>query len=172
MPVATCADLTKPLPPAPPFQVPKLLKPPEVDLEELKRRIRDPEARPFGCCVFLAVAGCTLRAGLPQSRAPARPARGARGGGDEGSAARIGSGPPPERAGPLSRLDVTPSALPLSLASPRQVKRQRHALGRLFRQFGLDQFRMSRYVRQHRQALFTPAFKREAMAALGGYERA
>lgn len=44
-----------------------------------------------------------------------------------------------------------------------QVKRQRHALGRLFRQFGLDQFRMSRYILQHRQALFTPAYKREAM---------
>lgn len=52
------------------------------------------------------------------------------------------------------------------------VKRQRHALGRLFRQFGLDQFRMSRYVLQHRQALFSPAAKREAMAALGGYEHA
>ena len=44
---------------------------------------------------------------------------------------------------------------------------QRQALGRLFRQFGLDQFRMSRYILQHRQALFTPAHKREEMAAMG-----
>lgn len=32
------------------------------------------------------------------------------------------------------------------------------------------QFRMSRYVLQHRQALFTPVAKREAAAAMGGYE--
>ncbi|KIY94514.1 hypothetical protein MNEG_13446, partial [Monoraphidium neglectum] len=47
------------------------------------------------------------------------------------------------------------------------VKKQRHALGRLFRQFGLDQFRMSRYILQHRQALFTAHYKREVMAKLG-----
>jgi hypothetical protein len=29
---------------------------------------------------------------------------------------------------------------------------------------------MSRYILQHRQALFTPTFKREAMGALGGFE--
>jgi hypothetical protein len=46
-----------------------------------------------------------------------------------------------------------------------QVKKQRHALGRLFRQFGLDQFRMSRYILQHRQALFTAAYKNAARAA-------
>ncbi|KAI8469609.1 MAG: hypothetical protein J3K34DRAFT_276064 [Monoraphidium minutum] len=60
----------------PSLQVPKLLKPPDVDLAELRRRIYDPE-----------------------------------------------------------------------------VKKQRQALGRLFRQFGLDQFRMSRYILQHRRRL-------------------
>ena len=28
-------------------QVPKLLKPPEVDVDELRRRIQDPEVRPL-----------------------------------------------------------------------------------------------------------------------------
>jgi hypothetical protein len=42
---------------------------------------------------------------------------------------------------------------------PTQVRRQRHALGGLFRRFALDQFRMSRYILQHRQALFTAALK-------------
>jgi len=48
-----------------------------------------------------------------------------------------------------------------------EVTKQRQALGRLFRQFGLDQFRMSRYILQHRQALFTSHYKREVMKQLG-----
>jgi len=58
----------------------------------------------------------------------------------------------------------------------QQVRRQRHALGRLFRRFGLDQFKMSRYILQHRQALFTAAFKgaekRDAAAAAAAAEAA
>jgi hypothetical protein len=46
-----------------------------------------------------------------------------------------------------------------------EVRAQRHALGRLFRQFGLDQFRMSRYILQHRQALYTAHYKREGATA-------
>jgi glycosyltransferase involved in cell wall biosynthesis len=77
----------------PTLHVPKLLKPPDVDLAELKRRIHDPA-----------------------------------------------------------------------------VVAHRQALGRLFRGYGLQHFRMARYVLQHRQALFGAAYAREAMAALGGYE--
>jgi hypothetical protein len=103
-------------------QIPKLLKPPDINTDELRRRINDPEVGPSP-------------AGGAFAGAAAAPCPGA-------TACLPG---PSNRRCPLSAGARAPAAR-------EQVKRQRQALGRAFRQFGLDQFRMSRYILQHRQS--------------------